>query len=228
MPSSTPRRGLRIGWVLLISVAVLLAVWLVWAMLQPVAGRAKARGELSAGLQADSPGFAAKSAEDAELLSSVLGVPLGSRTGYYCEIVHDDSGWMVNDWRQECHLRTVTVFPAAASIDVVEQRIAALPGAEQRFGGRWEHVPLRPCGRLFSFAPEQVQVTYSDASCRPYTGKDASRTRSVDWTTLPAGVPGEPPYVLVERTQQVSNTGLGCAPFPVFCQAPFEDPEVVG
>lgn len=181
---------------------------------------------MSAGLQRRDA-FSAKVAEDAELLSSVLGAPAGTRSGYYCEIVHDDAGWMVRKWRQECHLRTVTIYPATASIDEVEERIAALPGAAQRFGGRWEHVPLRPCGRLFSFAPEQVAINYVDATCRPYSGRDSARTRSVDWTPMPAGVPGEPPFVLVERTERISNTDLGCAPFPVFCQAPFEEPEVI-
>lgn len=226
MPSSTSRRGLRFGWVLLIAVAAAVALWLLWASLQPVVGRGKARDELAAGLEAGREGFAATTAEDAALLSSVLGAPAGSRTGYYCAIVHDDQGWMVARWRQECHLRTVTVYPTTASIDEVEQSIAALPDAEQRFGPRWQQVGLRPCSGLFSFARDQAHVSYVDDSCDPYSTADPSRTRSVDFTPLPAGVPGPPPYVLVERTQRISNTDLGCAPYPLFCQAPFEEPAV--
>jgi hypothetical protein len=34
--------------------------------------------------------------------------------------------------------------------------------------------------------------------------------------------------VKVERTRRISNTELGCAPTPLFCQAPFEKPVTPG
>ena len=210
-----------------IALAVLLVGWLAWYLVQPLYLQSKARGDVASGLAAQRTSFENETRLDAALLEPVLGSPRGVRTGYYCEVVHDDSGWIVSGWRQECFLRTTSLYPTTDAIEKVEAAIATLPGADQRFGPRWGNVGLKACGRVFSFAPGAAEVTYRDESCPVTTRPDDGRTTSIDWQSLPS-VTGVGAQVKVERTRRISNTELGCAPTPLFCQAPFEKPVTPG
>ena len=222
-PLLPTRRWARI---VLIVIAALLALWLAWYLLQPVLLRNRAAADAAAGLQQHRAAFESEVQQDDALLRPVLGEPAGARYGYYCEVVHDDQGWIVSDWRQECSLRSQTWYPVTDSVTALEAAIAARPGAETRFGERFTNSPARPCARLFSIGRDTASLVYRAPRCLPMSDP-TTRFAAVDWTTPPAGAPAAgTSYLVVTGEQQISNTSLGCAPTPVFCQAPFNDPAV--
>ena len=213
--------------IVLIVIAALLALWLAWYLLQPVVLRNRASADAAAGVQQHRAAFESEVEQDEALLRPVLGEPAGARYGYVCEVVHDDQGWIVSDWRQECSLRSQTWYPATQSVTALEAAIAARPGAEARFGERFTKSPARDCSRLFSVGRDTATVIYRDPACAQPFSDPTTRFAAVDWTTLPAGVPAAGQnYLVVTREQRISNTSLGCAPTPLFCQAPFENPAV--
>lgn len=210
----------------MLTVAALLALWLVWYLVQPVLLRHRASAEAAVGVQAQRSGFEAAMANDAAALEPVLGTASAVRFGYICEVVHDDQGWIVQQWRQQCSLRALSVYPVTAALTALESQIAALPDAQARFGTRWKG-GAHACISLFNRAQDGAAVAYRDSSCEPLRPDPSNGFASVDWSSFPAGVPAATaPYVLVTRTERVSNTELGCAPLPVFCQAPFEQPVI--
>lgn len=225
--TAPPQQRLR-RWprIVLIVTAALLALWLAWYLLQPVLLRNRAAADAAAGLQNQQAAFESEVKQDEALLRPVLGEPAGARYGYYCEVVHDDQGWIVSEWRQECSLRSQTWYSVTDSVTALEAAIAVRPGAETRFGERFTSSPARPCARLFSIGRDTASLVYRAPNCPPM-GDPTTRFDAVDWTTPPAGVPAAgTSYLVVTREQQISNTSLGCAPTPVFCQAPFNDPAV--
>lgn len=226
--NTTPVERSRRRWprVVLISLAALLALWLAWFLLQPALLAHQARSDVAAGLQQHRAAFQSAVEQDQELLSPVLGTPTGARYGYVCEVVNDDQGWIVVRYRQECALRSQSVYPVTMSVGAVQSGIAGLPGAEARFGEPWRSTAAKPCGRMFSTLPANPKVEFRGPNC-PLPKDPSYRFAALDWTNLPAGVPPtDGSYVVVTRTEPISNTVLGCRPAPVFCFAPVEDPVV--
>ncbi|MBP8918858.1 MAG: hypothetical protein KBG85_04055 [Micropruina sp.] len=228
MSSSPPSRLGRVLRVAGVAIGVLLAGWLGWLLIQPPVLQAQARNDLAAGLAAERAPFEAAVQEDLRALAPALGEPAGRRSGYVCQVAHDDQGWTVARWRHECSLRSVAVYPTTRSPVAAEAAIAALPGAEQRFGKPWTTIEPQRCRYLFpSPTRPSARVRHWDAGCRgTIPGRDSDRGW-VTFTTLPDGVPGgDGSWIVVERSRRVSNTVLGCRPLPMFCLDPLTEPVV--
>ncbi len=229
MSSSPPSRLGRVLRVAGVAIGVLLAGWLGWLLIQPPVLQAQARNDLAAGLAAERAPFEAAVQEDLRALAPALGEPAGRRSGYVCQVAHDDQGWTVARWRHECSLRSVAVYPTTRS-PRSRPRPPSRPSRVRSNGSgspgpRSSRSGAATCSRAPPGRPRGVR--HWDAGCRgTVPGRDSDRGW-VTFTTLPDGVPGgDGSWIVVERSRRVSNTVLGCRPLPVFCLDPLTEPVV--
>lgn len=147
------------------------------------------------------------------------GVPTYSWQELTCAIGHDDAGWIVQDYYQECRIR---------SIDLIE--------ADESSPGpcRWTDLPSgnRSLGQM-------PPTSAYRASSHALTAADPSRSLCPDGILQPPRY-GESRLVRGSRPRQlgrnvgwtvvivetpVSRTVIGCDPWkPVFCFEPMEEP----
>ena len=162
---------------------------------------------------------ASAAAEHDRLLAAEAPDPAYSWREVVCELTTNDAGWMVDDYVQECSLRSVRLTPAhdvAGTCDLLDTRF--VEGSPSTSVVAWRgpgpeleadsHVPGCPSGLT---APGPGDVSRILEGTRP-----SNLSSSASW-------------VMVEARTPLSETILGCDPWAViFCSSPVDAPVLEG
>lgn len=144
-----------------------------------------------------------------------LGEPVHSFTELSCEIASHDSGWIAQDYYQDCEVRTVDLYavadaPAQCDFDIVEAADVAINGVSVHRGQATSFDRAEPWERS---CPDGVVTPSRFGASRVIDG------------SRPSDLDDSPGWVLVETTTPVSETTLGCNPWGVvFCFEPVSGP----
>lgn len=208
--------------------AVVLVVYLA-VNLTSLAPGWQQRGELADDFAAQAEPLLPDLRERQSALGDEAGHPDRAWIEQVCAFDSDDSGWMVNNYRERCSLRSVTAWQvesAGAGRDLLEvtppDHTADGPGCEElgTLGGgstrpgtaevRTQGVSLALAGRA------------ADSVCGDWTSY-GSRTRTVEGGDEP--LPLDATWVVVvESTGDLIDEDIGCAHWSVlFCDNPFTD-----
>jgi hypothetical protein len=208
-------------WCALVVVAVLVMLGAVY-LAHGVTGQADvnaARRQAAAELTAALPASEAQARRDRDRARSLsgLGTPTYGWQELVCELNTTEGGWIVQDYVQECQVRSVDLFPASgpAAGDCAYQPLpldsagpdtgvilSAVRGPSTAFESD------RPWA---ASCPDWVLTPSPPGSSRLLQGR-----RPTDLSSSPA-------WVALSTSTPVSSTSLGCSPWKiVFCNAPVD------
>jgi hypothetical protein len=191
-----------------------------------LSGRAEVRAaqqQASADLTAALPAAERQATEDRDRARSLsrLGSPAYAWQEVVCQLSTREGGWIVQDYVQECEVRSVDLYPATGpDSGSCEYQPPPLDEATSASG-----TPLivsidrgpasgfesdEPWGRS---CPDWVLAPARAESSRLLTGR------------RPADLSASPVWVVVSTRTPVSSTSLGCSPWGLlFCNAPVDHP----
>lgn len=153
-----------------------------------------------------------------------LGTPAYAWQELVCELDTSESGWIVEDYVQECQVRSVDLYPASGPTS-----------------GDCQYQPLPAGGDLTDLSTPVVV----SAVRGPSTAFESDRPWAAscpDWVLSPAAVASSrllhgrrppdlsssPAWLVVSIDTELSSTSLGCSPWGLlFCSAPVDHPVLV-
>lgn len=173
---------------------------------------AKARRQAVTDVHSALPTSDAAARQQQRRLRSVLadtGRPTYSWRELDCDLVTDDAGWIVQNWVQECEVRTVDLFAVAGTRAGDCQYVPLPPAADPSYRS---HVTRGPTNAMTTFG----------GSCPD--GLTAPPRRGVSRVldgSRPTDLSSSPAWLVAESRTPVSRTVLGCSPWGVvFCGEP--------
>ena len=150
-----------------------------------------------------------------------LGIPTYAWQEVVCQLNTREGGWIVQDYVQECEIRSVDLYPTT--------------GPDS---GSCEYQPP-PLGEATSAAATPLIVSIDRGPASGFESEEPWARSCPDWVLTPAQAessrlltgrrPAElsasPAWVVVSTHTPVSSTSLGCSPWGLlFCSAPVDDP----
>ena len=162
----------------------------------------------------------AREAQD-ELVDSVGRTPERRWIEQACHFDHDDSGWIVVDWREVCLMRSVTAWRVESELEARE--LVPTTGRDT-----WQHDGCLPLGTAGGpGVVEGPEATYVDRSAsaddpwclRELGPADDARTLTGERTEI-----GEGRWLVLVAEQPLVDESIGCAHWSVlFCDNPWGD-----
>jgi hypothetical protein len=143
-----------------------------------------------------------------------------------CELDTVDSGWIVQEYTQQCRIRSVDLIPTATSGRdgrcVSTQFPAATPGAAPE--SAWQYGALATVGPSGAF---DDQHPYRHGCPGGIVEPSPYATTVLLTGRRPASLDASPGWIVVDLTTHVSTTTLGCSPWALlFCSEPVDHPVV--
>lgn len=143
--------------------------------------------------------------------------PTYSFTELDCHIESNDAGWMVQDYYQECDVRTVDLYAVADGPAECDDEYDAVGTPAEAAG----HVVVHTARAEALDSDEPWRHMCPDGVVAP-SRSGASRVLA---GARPADLDASPGWVMVETTTPVSETTLGCNPWAIiFCTEPVTGP----
>jgi hypothetical protein len=212
------RRFLRVLGLGFLGLLALLVLGYVGRGLVGTASVARAEAAARSDISASLPRALEKADRDREAVRSALsdlGTPTYSFTELSCELGSHDAGWIVQEYTQECAVRSVDLYPVAsgprrcASMSLDPMVAPATFVVVQR-GSTSSLTMAKP---FYRYCPDGITAPSRFGSSRILSG-----SRPSDLTSSPA-------WVVAETSTPVSDSVLGCSPWAViFCGEPVADP----
>jgi hypothetical protein len=149
---------------------------------------------------------------------SQLGAPTNSWQELVCELETNDSGWVVNEYVQQCDIRSVDLIPTtrAAAGDCENLYFPeAIQAANVGFVGVWR-------GRSTVLAAER---SWEHNCPDGLTGPPLIGTSRLLQGRRSENLSASSGWIVVVTTSSVSRTVLGCNPWAIlFCSEPIDTP----
>lgn len=147
---------------------------------------------------------------------SDLGSPSYSWRELHCDLSSNDAGWIVQNYEQDCRVRSVDLIPVAEASPGDCETLPSRTASDAALRTRVSRGP----GDVLS-RPDALRSYCADG----LTGPPRLGVSRVIDGERPGDLTSSPGWVVAETTTPVSRTELGCSPWGViFCESPVDEP----